>query len=420
MGDSAKSTLGACVRILFSFPHALGAPGIGWTAWQQVTGLAARGHEVHVVAASLARPLPDGVIVTTSLARGRARIPHRVIGRDRAFAWHDRVAARQISSTSPDLVHVWPLAPGVTARVARDRGIPVVREAPNTHTAHAWRVVAAEVDRLGLTGRVSSAHSENAAHLRMEEAEWAAASAILAPSDAVAETFLAAGFAPDRVVRHQYGYALTSRRVAPRVAGRRGLRAVFAGYGEPRKGLHHALDAWLSSSAHADGTFTVVGRMMPAYADLLSTQLAHDSVQLAGFTNDIAGALGAADVLVLPTLEEGSALVTYEAQGVGCVPLVSTAAGALLDDGVHGLLHTPGDVAALTAQFDRLATDRDALARMSTAALDHARDLTWAAAAERLEAAYLGVVQPGGATSLPRPVRAHSATGEVVTDADAA
>ena len=58
---------------------------------------------------------------------------------------------------------------------------------------------------------------------------------------------------------------------------------------------------------------------MPAYRESLETMLATSELEVAGFTGDAMGALGAADVLVLPSIEEGSALVTYEAQAAGCV-----------------------------------------------------------------------------------------------------
>jgi glycosyltransferase involved in cell wall biosynthesis len=250
--------------------------------------------------------------------------------------------------------------------------------------------VTSEVNSLGIAGEVDTAHTPNAVHLRMEEADWDAATAVLAPSDAVAETFREAGFAEERLIRHQYGYRPGPRRVPPRSSEPviDGLRAVYVGLGEPRKGLHYALDAWLASEASRTGTLTVVGRMLPAYARVLEDRLSHPSVRVIGFSSDVENALAASDVLVLPTIEEGSALVTYEAQAVGCVPLVSTAAGAMMDDGVHGLLHEPRDVGELTRQLDLLASDRSVLARMSEASIAHSPQLTWDAAGDRLARAY--------------------------------
>lgn len=374
------------MRVVISFPHALGAPGIGWTAMHQARGLIARGHEVHAVVASVREPVPGVASLTTSMSKGPARLPHRAIGRDRAFRWHDRVAAAVVRRVQPDVVHLWPLGAGRAAAAGLAAEAAVVREAPNTQTELAWRVVAEEVARIGLDSSAVTAHTPNPVRLRMARAEWSAATAILAPSESVAESFRDAGY--PSVVRHQYGYSPGHGTPRPRSADPGPLRAVFVGLGEPRKGLHHALSAWLASQASREGTLTVVGRVLPAYADLLREQLADPSVRVRGFVRNVPQVFREADVLLLPSLEEGSALVTYEAQGEGCVPLVSRAAGAVLTHGEHGLVHEPGDTDTLRRHLDELSQDRHRLAAMSAASIAHGPHLTWEAAAGHLERAY--------------------------------
>jgi hypothetical protein len=51
-------------------------------------------------------------------------------------------------------------------------------------------------------------------------------------------------------------------------------------------------------------------------------------------------------------------------------------------------VHEPGDVATLTAQLDGLAAEPATVARLSTAAMAHAPELSWAAASRSLVAAY--------------------------------
>ena len=56
---------------------------------------------------------------------------------------------------------------------------------------------------------------------------------------------------------------------------------------------------------------------------------------------------------------------------------------------MHGLVHEPGDVATLTAQLDLLDADRATLAPAARRrAMAHAPELSWAAAAQSLVAAY--------------------------------
>jgi D-inositol-3-phosphate glycosyltransferase len=96
----------------------------------------------------------------------------------------------------------------------------------------------------------------------------------------------------------------------------------------------------------------------------------------------------AADVLLLPSLNEGSALVTYEAQASGCVLLVSDATGAPAEHMVHGLVHPAGDETALAEHLRLLTTDRDLLARLRGDVIAGRDRLSWDAAAGGLADAY--------------------------------
>jgi glycosyltransferase involved in cell wall biosynthesis len=98
----------------------------------------------------------------------------------------------------------------------------------------------------------------------------------------------------------------------------------------------------------------------------------------------------AADVVVLPSLAEGSAGVTYEALGAG-VPVVTTrAAGSVVRDGIEGRIVPERDPAALADALAEIVEDRDQRARMSVAARQRAREFTWERYGERLTTALTG------------------------------
>jgi glycosyltransferase involved in cell wall biosynthesis len=116
--------------------------------------------------------------------------------------------------------------------------------------------------------------------------------------------------------------------------------------------------------------------------------LADETVEVMGFTTDVPAVMRECDVLVLPSIEEGSALVTYEARASGCVLMVSDAAGARCEHMVDGLVHKSRDVATIRAQFDMLSDDAALLERLRAASLAGVPALTWQAAAKRLASAY--------------------------------
>ena len=379
-------------RVLYSFPHPVGRPGIGTTALQQVRALARAGAQVTLVCTSLHADVGDEVRVVETLRVAGRRLPHRALGSpDRALAYHDHRAARLLrrEHAAFDVVHTWPQSALRTIEEARRHGVLAVREVPNTHTANAYEQASAEVELLGLRLGADHAHRPDPRHLRLEEAEYAAADLLMVPSDHVAETFLERGVPESRLGRHQYGYDPASFTAAGRVeAPVRPFTAVFVGRAEPRKGLHYALEAWSRADLPAGATFLVAGGFVPGYRDHLAPLLERPDVRTLGFVDDVPALLRRSDVLLLPSVEEGSALVTYEAQASGCVPLVSTAAGALLPPGAAGLAYPPRTTRALVDQLTLLGNDGALRRQLRHQVLAWSDHLTWDAAARRMLALY--------------------------------
>jgi glycosyltransferase involved in cell wall biosynthesis len=345
---------------------------------------------VTVFAASIHQntPIPKAAVVTTMMFGG-VRVPHKVLGMDRTMALHDRRAAAYLHRHADefDVVHCWPGASLDTPIAAAQLGIPALREVPNTHTANAYEVVARLCSDLGIELPKGHSHRMNISRLKREEAEYEASYRLLVPSAYVRSSFLDRGFAPEKLLQHQYGFDPASFK--PREGSRSGpFQAVFLGAVEPRKGLHIALEAWRRAGAHERARFSIYGRVVEEYRPAIEEYLQMPNVQLHEFTDDAAGVLRDADALVLPSFEEGSALVTYEAQGCGAIPVVSDAAGAQCEHLVTGMVHPAGDVDMLAQHFSRLIDEPALLANLRAAVLQQRDKLTWAAAAARLDGCY--------------------------------
>jgi glycosyltransferase involved in cell wall biosynthesis len=385
----ADATHGA-MRILYSFPHALGAPGIGTTAVNQVLGLLQRHNDVRVISASIHKnsTFPEARVATTMVVGG-IRIPHKVLGLDRTMALHDRRVARYLKTHTSDfdVVHCWPGAALHTPKVAAAMGLPALREVPNTHTGNAYAVVAQVCQELGIELPRGHSHRMNTSRLEREEAEYEVSHRLLVPSDPVRQSFLDRGFSPEKLLQHQYGFDPAAFK--PREGPRSGpFHAIFLGTVEPRKGLHIALEAWRRAGAHEHARFSIYGRIVEEYRPAIREYLQLPNVQLHEFTDDAAGVLREADALVLPSFEEGSALVTYEAQGCGAIPVVSDAAGAQCEHLVTGMVHPAGDVHVLAQHFSQLIGDPELLGKLRAGVLQQRDKLTWGAAAGRLEHCY--------------------------------
>jgi glycosyltransferase involved in cell wall biosynthesis len=379
------------IRVLYSFPNKLGADRICYSAWQQVNGLHAAGAEVLAYPGSICRAVPEGVTLRPTLSRGKLRIPYKLLGGNRAYALHDFIVARRLEKLvgQIDIIHTWPRGARRTIEAATRLGIPTVLERSNAHTRYGFEVVQKECDRLGVHLPPGNESAYNEETLRIEEEEFRLADRLLCPSEFVVKTFLEKGFAREKLARHIYGFDdKTYFPAANYQPNKAGLKMLFVGLCAVRKGVHYALEAWLKSPAHRDGTFTIAGEFLPDYAEKLAPMLSHPSVRVLGHRNDVAELVRNSDILTLPSVEEGFGLVCTEAMGSGSVPLVSDACTDVCQHMQNALVHNVGDVDTLARHITLLNDDRTLLQKLRSAGLRERNNLTWDAAGVKLLEAY--------------------------------
>jgi len=380
------------MRVLYSFPHKLGADRICYTAWQQVRGLASAGADVLLFPGVLARPVPDSVEVHPTLARGKLRVPYKLVGKLRALALHDKIVARRLEKLAGqvDIVHLWPCAALETIKAAKRLGIPTVLERPNAHTRFCYEVVAAECKRVG----IQTPHGDyepSEAVLAREEAEFAACDFLLCASEFAAQSFRDRGFPEGKILRHQYGFDETEYfpQAALREPGKK-FTALFVGVDAVRKGLHLATEAWLGSPAAHDSTFFIAGELTQEYKERFAKDLAHPSIVQLGHRRDVPQLMQNADILLMPSIEEGFALVCAEAIGAGCLPLASNACTEMCRHMENALVHRVRDVVNLRQHITDLHDRPELLAKLRAGALQSRTDWTWTRAGRVLLHAYEG------------------------------
>jgi glycosyltransferase involved in cell wall biosynthesis len=386
------------MRVLYSFPHKLGADRICYTAWQQVRGLASAGADVLLFPGVLSRPVPDSVEVHPTLARGKLRLPYKLVGKLRALALHDRIVARRLEKLAGqvNIVHVWPCAALETIKTAKRLGIPTVLERPNAHTRLCYEVVAAEHKRIG----IQTPHGDyqpSEVVLAREEAEFEATDFLLCASEFAARSFLDRGFPEAKILRHQYGFDESEYfpETALREPGRK-FTALFVGVDAVRKGLHLGTEAWLGSPAAKDGTLFIAGELTQEYKDRFASDLSNPSIVQLGHRGDVPRLMQGADILLMPSIEEGFALVCAEAVGAGCVPLASNACTEMCQHMENALVHNVGDVATLRRHITDLHDSPELLARLRAGALHSRAEWTWTEAGRVLSAAYEQAVRNYG------------------------
>ena len=167
---------------------------------------------------------------------------------------------------------------------------------------------------------------------------------------------------------------------------------------QPEKGVANFLRAAAYvSPSFQEAHFVIVGDG-PLQREL--TTLAEDlglksRVHFLGFRPDASALMRSLEVLVVPSLDEGSPLVTLEAMASG-VPIVASAVGGIPDQIRHdreGLLVPPGDAGALGEALLELLREPARARRLGEAGRRRATsEFSYATMVGRIEAVYRAVL----------------------------
>lgn len=390
-----------------SYPRFPG-DGVGSFIEPMAKGVAALGHEVHIVApwhpAVTRAASEDGVhfhffryAPTASLNVFGYASGLRADTSLRTAAWAVApvalvagvlAARRVVRETGATVLHAhWVVPGGVMAALASTR-VPLVI------SLHGSDVFVAE--RNGLARR--------AARMALGRAAW-----VTACSDDLRHRALALGADASRTETVPYGVDAIRFAPSPRTRAevRRELAigdaplVVTAGRLVPKKGFEFLIDAARALAADHPALRVIVAGDGDLRAELTarSAALGPNVVTLVGTRSqdDIARLAAAADVVAVPSVHDEAGNVdglpnfALEAMA-SAAAVVATTAGGLpqaIEDGVTGRLVPERDAAALAAAIGDLLRHPERRRAMGDAARRHVeRDFGWARVAARLEAIY--------------------------------
>ena len=118
------------------------------------------------------------------------------------------------------------------------------------------------------------------------------------------------------------------------------------------KGVQYLLSAWEKLKLGDDAELGLVGEVKRDIKGVLKRFSNLEGLKLWGFRRDIPHLMGKASVFVFPSLDEGSALVTYEAMAAG-LPVVTTPnSGSLVRDSLDGYIVPIRDAQSLAERIE--------------------------------------------------------------------
>lgn len=343
--------------------------GPSFTCLQITAGMADGGFPTEVFAVRKRGPMPN-VRLKLSMPGPLGLLPYRWIA-DYGRPWSER---RYLSSIREgDIAYLWPSVSLAMHRILHDRGIPIVLEGINTRMASARRILDQAYDAFG----IAPSHGITDARIVEEEEKFHFVSAIFAPSRSV-ENALQGSPLEQAVLSSSYGVLNVDRSSTPRDydAAGRPLTVMFCGYACVRKGVHHLLEAW--KEVPAPHRLRIVGRIEPAIADRYADILNSDRVDCIGFVKDVHSWFASSDVFVMPSLEEGDPLVTYEAASHGLPILASEMGAGRMGDTPGALkLIDPADKDTFAEALVSLVSSAEQRAELGQGVHALVRNYTW-------------------------------------------
>jgi starch synthase len=255
---------------------------------------------------------------------------------------------------------------------ARQRfGALTVCDRGSTHIGYQNDLLREEHDRWGL----KFAGIQRSVVTR-ELSEYEACDAIVVPSTFARNSFLDRGVPPQKVHRVSFGVDLELFRPVDAIPPSR-FTVLFVGAISVQKGVGYLLRALHDHVSRGEVDIWLAGQVEPAVRPLIRPF--EQDVTLLGHVprSELASVYSRASVLVLPSVQEGMALVLAQAMACGVPVIATTNTGVedLVTDGVEGFAVPIRDPDAIADRVDRLRRDAALLHSMGEAAHRRARGL---------------------------------------------
>lgn len=297
---------------------------------------------------------------------------------DAVYRAFDRWIARRVArgAIGAGAIYAYEDAAEASFAAAAARGWQRIYDLPIAHWRTSRRLLEEEARRWPEWAPTLLGPDDSAAKLARKDRELALATHIVCPSEFVAASVRAHVSPAQRVIVAPFG----SPPAAPARAAndpQRPLRALFAGAMTQRKGLADLFAAH-RALARVDIELVVMGSPVAPLDFYRATGVpfTHEPPRPHGAVLEL---MRTCDVLCLPSIVEGRALVVQEAmsQGLPAIVTANTGADDVVTDGASGFVVPIRAPAALAERLAWCAEHRTALADMGRAAQAAAAHWTW-------------------------------------------
>ncbi|MFH1645431.1 MAG: glycosyltransferase family 4 protein [Candidatus Omnitrophota bacterium] len=251
----------------------------------------------------------------------------------------DRLAAKSLKQA--DICVVWPSFALHTITRAKKLGIITVAEGSSSHALYQYKILEEEYAKFNLDFPV--VHKKV---LQKELSEYKAADYIMAASKYVERTFLENGIPQDKILRIPYGVSLSSFRQVSKEDNI--FRVIYCGAMSLRKGVHYLLQAFAELDLE-NAELMLIGGITDEIRPFFKKFAGKFKWVGIKPQSELYKYYSQGSLFVMPSIEEGLAMVQAQAMACGLPLLCTTNTGGedLIREGTDGFVVPIRDVGAL-------------------------------------------------------------------------
>ncbi len=371
------------MEVIYTIWATLFGGGIGNTAYYEVEGLYRNNALKYVVAYDYKKSkIPNGKVKTLKFLKyidmplgfTRARFIPKLPQYEIMNNLFDYLTSKYINDA--DLFYGWMGMSLKQIRKAKHLGMKTVVVCASSHPTYQRKILEEEYKKWKVPFDLGNYKIYLKSLKEIEKADF-----IKIPSDFVEKTFIEYGIPKEKLIKIPFGVDLN--KFKPKKDYRNDkFRLVFVGSVGIRKGVPYLLKAWEELKLK-DSELYVVGAILNDIKHIIKKYKQRKDIIFTGHT-DPTPYLQKADVFVFPSIEEGSALVTYEAMATGLPGIVTFNSGSVIRDGKDGFVIPIRDIRILKEKILYFYENKDKIKRMGKNARKHVEKYSWESYGDRL------------------------------------
>jgi glycosyltransferase involved in cell wall biosynthesis len=356
--------------VIYSIATKIGSPGLGTVSYHAVKALLDRRMLKMAISYGNKSDIPTSHLL--ALPGNPAKLLFflpRHYYRPLRKGFFDYITSKFILKKGCNIFHGWNNQALRSIKAAQRIGAKTILECGSTHRFFREKILNEEYERFGIKKPKPPRYARESSLEEIVLSDF-----IFLPSEFVKKTFIDSGLREDKLFVIQRGVNL--EKFKPGRKKDKNFRVLFVGRLSLRKGVPYLLEAWKKLNLK-DAELIFIGSIDNTIVPILSAYNNVENIIFKGFLKDPSGMYKESTLFVFPSIEEGSAKVTYEAMATGLPVITTENSGSLVRNGVDGFIIPARDSEAIKEKITYFYENPEMIDIMSTNALENIRHYTW-------------------------------------------